>query len=324
MKFHDFVDKAPTIGKLVIVEGTERSLAERAVAVLIERVLSPDMRDLNLERFAAGELDSAGRVGDAVQAMPFLATSRLVIVSDTQNLKAPMRKALWAVAESVPDGNTLVLVDLISPKAVRPQPFGALAGRGALRVDTTAPQAVRERFITETLAELGAQAEPRAIEELARSQAELAAVRNDLEKLSLTRKRITYKDLEQESLAIEDPKAYKYASALVEGRVGDALEIALQMFADDPRGAGIPLISALATEFGLLWEMARPGGTLPARAKWRERFLRPIAVRVGARRARMAYQRAVCGFEAIVTGKIDDPKVLVEMITAELCAVLSR
>ncbi|MEO6912675.1 MAG: DNA polymerase III subunit delta [Candidatus Baltobacteraceae bacterium] len=321
MKFHDFVDKTPAIGKLVIIEGTERSLAELAVDLLIERVLSPDMRDLNLERFPSSELDTAGRVGDAVQAMPFLAASRLVIVTDTQILKTPMRKALWAVAESVPDGNTLVLVDLLAPKALRPQPFGAVAGRGALRIDTTASQGVRERFIIETLTELKAQAEPRVIEELARSQAELAAVRNDLEKLALAGKKITYKDLEQESLAIEDPKAYKYASALVEGRVADALEIAQQMFADDPRGAGIPLISALATECGLLWEMARPGGTLPARAKWRERFLRPVAARIGERRARLAYERAVRGFEAIVTGKNDDPKLLVEMITAELSAI---
>ncbi len=321
MKFHDFVDKTPPIGKLVIVEGNERILAERALELLIERALSPEMRDLNLERFAAGELDSAGRVGDAIQAMPFLATNRLVIVSDTQSLKAPMRKALWAVAETVPVGNTLVLVDLLSLKSVRPQPFGVMAGRGALRIDTTAPPSVRERFIAETLTELGAQAEPRVIDELARSQAALAAVRNDLEKLALTGKKITYKDLEQESLAIEDPKAYKYAGALVEGRVADALEIASQMFADDPRGAGIPLISALANECALLWEMARPGGVLPTRAKWRERFLRPIAARIGERRARLAYERAVRSFESIVTGRNDDPKLVVEVITAELSAL---
>src|SRR5579884_1758106 len=81
VKFYDFVDKSPSIGKLVIVEGTERVLAERALDLVIERVLPPDMRDMNLERFAPSQLDGTGRIREAVQAMPFLASSRLVIVS---------------------------------------------------------------------------------------------------------------------------------------------------------------------------------------------------------------------------------------------------
>jgi DNA polymerase III delta subunit len=324
MKFYDFVDKTPAIGKLVVVEGTERVLADRALDMLVDRVL-PDagMRDLNLERFAAAELDNAGRVREAVQAMPFLAESRLVVVTDTQTLRVAPRRELWEVAQAVPAGNTLVLLDLLSPRAQRPEPFGAMAGRSALRIDTTANEDARTRFIQETLTRLGSSADARVVDELARSSADLAAVRNDLEKLALGGKKITYHDLERESLAVEDPKAYQYASALVEGRVDVALGIALEMFANDPRGAGIPLVSALATECGLLWELARPGGTLPARAKWRERFLRPVAARVGERRARIAYERAVRGFEAIVTGKTDDPKLLVEMLTAELSA-LSR
>lgn len=327
MKFYDFVDKVPKVDKLAIVEGTERVLAERALDVLLDRLLPPDMRDLNLERIPASEWTDAGRVREAVHAMPFLAERRVVVVTDAQALKAQPRRDLWDVAQAVPDGNTLVILDLLSPKSQRPQPFGVLAGRAALRIDTTANEETRTRFITETLGELGATAEPRVIAELARSESDLAAVRNDLQKLSLGGKKITFSDLEQESLAIEDPKAYKYASALVEGKVADALAIAHEFFANDPRGAGIPLLSALATECGMLWEMAREGGELPARMRWRERALRPIAARVGERRARVAYERAVRGMEAIVTGQAgndpDDIRTLVERITAELSG-LSR
>jgi DNA polymerase III delta subunit len=323
VKFYDFVDKNPTIGKLVVIEGTERVLAERALEIVTDRVLPGDMRDLNLERFLAGELENAGRVREAVQAMPFLAGSRLIVVSDTQTLKTAPRRELWDVAENVPDGNTLVLVDLLSVRSKRPEPFGPTAGRSTLRIDTTANDDVRMRFVTETLERLGATAEPRVVGELTRSSADLAAVRNDLEKLALNGKKITYKDLERESLAVEDPKAYQYASALVEGKADVALGIALEMFANEPRGAAIPLVSALATECGLLWELARQGGSLPARSKWRERALRPVAARVGERRARIAYERAVRSFEAIVTGQVDDPKLVVEMLTAEL-ANLSR
>ena len=323
VKFYDFVDKQPAIGKLVIVEGTERVLAERALEIVIERVLPAEVRDMNLERIPASQLDGAARVREAVQAMPFLAESRLVAVTDAQTLKAAPRRELWSVAENVPQGNILVVTDLLSPRSQRPQPFGALAGRSALRIDTSANEDVRTRFIQETLAALGASAEPRVVATLARSEADLASVRNDLEKLAIGGKNISYKDLERESLSVEDPKAYQYAGALVEGRVADALGIARELFASD-RNAAVPLIYALATECGLLWELARDGGELPARMRWRERVLRPIAARVGEQRARRAFERAVGAFDAIVTGKVEDPELAVEMLTADLSTLAAR
>ncbi|MBV8499619.1 MAG: hypothetical protein JO003_10255 [Candidatus Eremiobacteraeota bacterium] len=322
LKFYDFLDKEPAIGKLVIVEGTERVLADRALEVVLDRVLPLEVRDLNLSRFTAEALVDFAPVREALNAMPFLAERRVVAVTDTQMMRSAPRKELWDAAQDVPDGNTLVLLDLLSPRAQRPAPFGAMAGRAALRIDTTAGEETRERFVRETLARLGAKAEPRVVDELSRSQADLAAVRNDLEKLGLAGKRITIKDLEREALAIEDPKAYKYASALAEGRVAEALAIAHESFSNDPRGAVVPLLSALATECSYLWELARAGGELPSRARWRERFLRPVARRVGERRARIAYERAVRGLEAVVTGRAgsdpEDYRTLVDRITVEL------
>lgn len=325
MKFYDFVDKAPTIGKLVIVEGTERVLAERALDLLLDRLLPIDVRELNLQRFGPDDVGDSARLREAVQAMPFLADRRVVVVADAQALRAQSRRDLWEAAQTVPDGNTLILLDLVGPRSQRPQPLSALAGRTALRIDTTAGEDVRERFVTETLGTLGATADARVIDALARAESDLAAVRNDLEKLALMGKKISFKDLESESLSIQDPKAYKYASALVEGKTAEAFSIAAELFDNDPRGAAIPLLSALATECGFLWEMARKGGELPARAKWRERVLRPLAARVGERRARVAYERAVGGVEAIVTGQAgndpDDHRTLVERISAELASI---
>ena len=325
MKFYDFADKAPAIGKLVIVEGTERIFAERALSLILDRLLPPGVRDLNLQQFGPDDVGDAVRVREAVQAMPFLADRRVVVVTDAQTLKAQPRRDLWAVAQEVPDGNTLVILDLLSPRSQRPQPFGAMAGRSALRVDTTASEDARARFVDEALAELSAKAEPRVVDEIARSETDLASVRNDLEKLALSGKKITMKDLERETLSIEDPKAYKYASALVEGKLREALDIAHELFEGDPRNAAIPLLHALATECSYLWELARPGGELPARAKWRERVLRPLAQRVGERRARVSYERAVRGVEAIVTGRAgndpDDYRTLVERISVELSSM---
>jgi len=327
VKFYEFIDKDPKVGRLVVVEGTERALAERAVEVLLDRLL-PEMRELNLERIPAAEWSDASRVREAVSAMPFLAERRVVIVSDAQDLRAQPRRDLLAVMEGVPEGNTLIVCDLVSARSKRPEPLGAKAGRTALRIDTAANEETRARFIDEMLAQLGAEAEPRVRNELARSEADLASVRNDLEKLSLTGKKITYKDLASESIAVEDPKAYQYASALVEGKVAEALGIAHEFFANDPRNAAVPLLSALATECGYVWEMARPGGSLPARMAWRERPLRALAGRIGEKRARIAYERAMRGVEAVVTGNAgndpEDHRTLVERITAELAGLGRR
>jgi DNA polymerase III delta subunit len=328
VKFYDFIDKQPPIGKLVAIEGTERVLADRALEVLLDRLLPPELRELNLARFSAEEASDAARVAEAVAAVPFLADRRVVVVAETQTMRAQPRRDLWDVAQNVPDGSTLVLIDLLAPRAKGPQSFGVLAGRAALRIDTTAGPETRARFVEETLSRLGAKANPRVIDELARSQAELAAVRNDLEKLALLGKKITLEDLEREALSIDDPKAYKYASALAEGRVDEALAIAHDLFSDEPRGAAVPLLSALATECLCLWELARAGGELPARSRWRERVLRPIARRVGERRARIAYERAVGGIAAIVTGRAgndpDDHRALVDRISVELAGLSRR
>ena len=328
MKFYDFIDKQPAIGRLVVIEGTERVLAERALEVLLDRLLPSEVRELNLSRFLPEEAVETARVSEALQAMPFLADRRVVVVNDVQTMRAQPRRDLWEAAQNVPEGNTLIVADLLAARAKGPQSFGVLAGRAALRIDTNASAETRARFVEETLKRLEVKADARVVDELARSSAELAAVRNDLEKLAVAGKKITLEDFERETLSMEDPKAYRYASALAEGRVDDALTIAHELFADEPRSAAVPLLSALASECLCLWELSRSGGELPSRSRWRERVLRPIAQRVGERRARVAYERAVRGIEAIVTGRAgndpDDHRTLVDRISVELSALSRR
>ena len=121
MKYYDFIDKQPAIGKLAIVEGTERVLAERALDALLNRLLPAEMRDLNLEAFAAAEWSDAGRVREALQAVPFLADRRVVVVTDAHTLKAQARRDLLEVAQAFPDGNTLIVLDLLAPRSQRPR-----------------------------------------------------------------------------------------------------------------------------------------------------------------------------------------------------------
>jgi DNA polymerase III delta subunit len=324
IKFFDFVDKQPKLDGLVIIEGTDVLLAQRALDTIVERLLPPDMRALNLDVIAGPETEHVGRaVADAATAMPFLAERRVIVVRNCHQLRAQPRRDVWEAAAALPAGNTLVLEDLFAPnKKTKPEPFGALAGRKALRIDTTLGAETRERFVHETLARLGVSAEPRAVAELAAGGADLGSIQNDLEKLALAGKPITLKMLEAESLAIEDPKAWHYAQALVEGRADEALAIAYELFATDPRGAAVPLAGAIASEMGLLWELARPGGgdAVEPRHRWRAGKLQGVARRIGAARARRGYEAAVRGFEAVVTGRIDDGRAMIELLTADIAA----
>lgn len=327
MKFYDFLEKQPKIPRVVVIEGTERVLAERALEALLDRLLPLDLRDLNAQRFSPAEASERGRLREAIAAMPFLAEHRVVIVTDVQTLKVDPRREIVDVAQSVPEGNILIICDLVGPRSLRPKPIGSEFGKAVLRIDTTASDDVRDRFVRETLDALGATAEPRVIAMLGRSEHDLASIANDLAKLALSEKKIMARDLEEQTLTVADPKAYKYASFLLEGKTAQALDIAHEFFALEPRNAAIPLLSALASECNFVWEMARPGGMLPARMQWRERPLRALAGRIGEETARRAFERAVRGIEAIVTGRAgsdpDDHRTLVERISVEV-AVLSR
>ncbi len=255
--------------------------------------------------------------------MPFLAERRLIIVRNCQQLRAQPRRDVWAAAQALPAGNTLVLEDLFAPsKKTKPEPFGPQAGRKALRIDTTLNADVRERFVRETLDRIGATAEPRVIAELAGGEADLGSIRSDLEKLALGGQPISFRALEAESLSIEDPKAWHYAQALVEGRTEEALTIAFELFASDPRGAAVPLAGALASEMGIVWELARPGGgvAIESRHRWRASKLQSVARRIGPARARRGYEAAVRGFEAVVTGRFDDGRAMIELLTADIAA----
>ena len=324
MKFFDFLDKQPKLDGLIIIEGTDAVLAGRAVDAIVERTLPLELRALNLDVIAAPETDRVGRaVADASTAMPFLAERRVIVVRNCHQLRAQPRRDVWAAAQALPAGNTLVLEDLLAPtKKTKPEPFGPVAGRKALRIDTTLNSDARERFVHETLLRLDATAEPRAVAELSASDADLGSIQNDLEKLALTGRRITFAMLEAESLSIEDPKAWHYAQALVEGRADEALAIAFELFASDPRGAAVPLAGAIAGEMSLLWELARPGGgsAVEPRHRWRAAKLQGIARRVGAQRARRGYEAAIRGFEAVVTGRIDDGRAMIELLTADIAA----
>ena len=85
------------------------------------------------------------------------------------------------------------------------------------------------------------------------------------------------------------------------------------------------LLWNLATECRYVWALTRGHDELPERIAWRARTLGPLAHRIGERRARGAYEKAVRAMESIVTGATgsdpDDVRALVDRITVEFSAL---
>ena len=195
--------------------------------------------------------------------------------------------------------------------------------RTVLRVDCDADAGARERYTRELLDRLGVKAERRLLGVIASGTSDLASLKTDLEKLAIDGGTITLEDFERETIAVSDAKAYKYAAAMTEGRVAQALAIAAEIFETEPREAAVPMLYALATEFGAVWEAGRSGGEIPPRLRWKERALKNAARRIGAAGARRAYELTVDAFESLVTGKVADARQIIEVLTAEIAALPS-
>ena len=95
MRYYDFLDKAPKIDGLVIIEGTDSVLAQWALDTLLDRLIPADMRALNLEVIDGPATDELARtVADSVAAMPFLAERRVVAVRGCERIRRSAASSL--------------------------------------------------------------------------------------------------------------------------------------------------------------------------------------------------------------------------------------
>lgn len=89
------------INGLYLFDGPEEWLKRRAVEQIIERVMPPEGRELNLEKFH-GDDTPGSQAAQALQSFPFCADHRLVIVFDVQNMSAADRRILASACGNVP------------------------------------------------------------------------------------------------------------------------------------------------------------------------------------------------------------------------------
>ncbi len=91
------------------VHGTETILKDEAVAILIDAILDPGLRDFNLDLLSAQQLEP-DQLGAICSSLPMMADRRVVVVRDVEAWKRKPKAKLAAAQALTELGDTTVVV----------------------------------------------------------------------------------------------------------------------------------------------------------------------------------------------------------------------
>ncbi len=101
--------KSGQLGPLYLFDGPEPWLKKRAVQRIINRLLTPETKDFNLNQYN-GNSSPASEVVSTIQSMPFLGDRRVVIVDSADEWNTADRKLVAENLENIPTSTCLVLL----------------------------------------------------------------------------------------------------------------------------------------------------------------------------------------------------------------------
>jgi DNA polymerase III delta subunit len=256
----DFVAEPPAnVPSLVVVAGKEHLLADEVIQRVIA-IAVPDesLRALNVDAIDARATTDFGPIAEKTATLPFLAARRAVVVRGTIDLKKEEREAIVEAAASVPDSAVLVIDH--AGKPARPQgrkPMDEAAAfakalPGSLLVDCTLNAAGCVKYIEMCAGELGVQVDPGAVTALASIES-ATEIRNVLDRLALSLKRIRLDDVREYARSSSDVKYWDLGGAVNAGDTARALKLAREIVSA-PGDAMGPLIW-LAADAQIVWEL---------------------------------------------------------------------
>lgn len=97
------------VGPLYLFSGDEAFLREKAVQMLMEAALDPGTRAFNLDVFRCGETDP-GEIASRILSFPMMASRRVVIVKDCEEIQDGPAGVLLPLLVSPPETTTAVFV----------------------------------------------------------------------------------------------------------------------------------------------------------------------------------------------------------------------
>ena len=242
-----------------LLAGEETLLRDASLAAIRAAVLGEGANDFDFERLE-GERTGAGRLVDALRALPVLAARRLVVLREPEAKKARSEGLVEALASALGElarqrETVLVVVAArIDRRSAWVRAFAEPAAlvacdppKGAKAVAAFAAQEARRREI-----QLG----PGAAEALAEAVGpQLLRLASELEKASLLAGpgvRVTREHVLEAVSAVADEKVWELTDATFEGRSADALAVLARLL-----GGGVPAPVVLGALAAQLRKLAR-------------------------------------------------------------------
>ncbi|MBW2417239.1 MAG: DNA polymerase III subunit delta [Deltaproteobacteria bacterium] len=272
-----------------LLAGAEPLLRDEALASIRGAALDGTADDFNFDRLS-GESTSPGRLREAVQALPIMASHRLVVLNEPQNARgAAAKKELGegvaaAVRELVGQEQTVLVV--CAAKADKRSAWVKAFKQPAALVECEAPgkPAGVVAFVRKEAADQEVELGPGVAEMLAeRVGSQLLLLRQEIAKVALlagSGARVTRDHVEMSTGQIAEQPVWDLTDAIGDGHSADAVTLLGRIL-----GAGAPapvVLGALASHFRRLARVSR-GGSVRG-APWMIRKLEKQARRYGVSR----------------------------------------
>ena len=321
----DFLASPPDpMPSLAVLFGREHILADGAIrAIVCSAFPDASLRDLNVDTLDATAIEGSGDIVGRLAALPFLAQRRLVLVRGSIDLRKDERDAIVTACRDVPKEAILVIDH--SGKPARPQGRKprdeaaefASGTRGAIVLECALDQPGCARYIDEYLTPLGTKIDAEARTALAATD-DVAEIKNALDRLTLTTKRIRLADVRDYAVSPQDAKLWDLGDAVTAGDVSKALHLAREL-SENPIGP----LQWLAADAQILWELSRGARSDEyARATgqnaWRIGKLSGAARRIKPALARRNVDITIRALERCLTGRREPVQTLEEVIV-RLC-----
>lgn len=318
--FLEFDAAAPDrIPRLVVIAGKEHLLADTVVRS-ITAAMAPDdsLRALNVDVVDARSTDNFCNVSEKVAALPFLAERRAVVVRGTIDLKKEGRDELAGACANIPE-HAILIIDHAGkpsrPQGRRPMDEAAAlakANKDSLLVNCTLSARECEEYISRYAATIGLKIDAQARAALASTQ-DVAEIKNTLDRLALTGKRVTQKDVQEYAMPSEDAKVWTLAAAVWAGEAERALRLAREI------GEPIGPLTYLAGDAQIIWELrsgTRMNDFVSATGAnfWRVRNLAGAGKGRSRKELRDGVDVTMAALERSLTGGRDPDQALEEVI----------
>jgi DNA polymerase-3 subunit delta len=237
-----------------LLHGEEEFLLDMGLTGILDAVIPPDFRPLNLDVVGCGEVDSRDIVARA-SSLPMMGDMRVVVAKNVERLSERDLELLGRYVESPSETTTLVLAGRKAD--LRRKPFSTLNARGAAFEFAPLKDAKIPSWIADRVKLKGASIDEEAAELFSTYVgSSLREIESEIEKLLTylgTRKNVTQDDVANVIGFSREYTIFQLQDNIGKGNVRQAL-IILDHMLDD--GQTLPyFIRMLTTYFSSLWRL---------------------------------------------------------------------